>query len=63
MRKNEFENMLTGVINGDEESFEKLILMYEPLINSSSLVKGKLDEDLKQHILIQIALNISKFRI
>ena len=34
-----------------------------PMIEHNSYLYGRLDEDLKQYILIHIALNISKFKI
>ena len=32
-----------------------------PLIDNNSYLHGQLDEDLKQYILMHIAINISKF--
>lgn len=34
-----------------------------PMIEHNSYLYGRLDADLKQYILIHIALNISKFKI
>lgn len=37
--------------------------MYMPMINKYSMRNGQLDEDLRQYIMIHVALNISKFGI
>lgn len=64
MNKNEFKRILYGSIDGkNEEYFEKLIELYEPLIKKYSKINGAYDEDLHQFLLIQIALNILKFPI
>ena len=45
------------------EEFKTLFELYMPLIENNSYLYGRLDEDLKQYILMHIALNISKFKI
>lgn len=40
---------------------EVILKLYMPLIDSNSYLHGQLDEDLKQYILMHIAINISKF--
>ena len=42
---------------------EKIIDLYMPLIDKSSIVDGQFDEDCKQYILLQVALQIMKFKI
>lgn len=37
--------------------------LYMPLIDKSSIVDGQFDEDCKQYILLQVALQIMKFKI
>lgn len=61
MRKNEFEVMLKDAMTGSHEALEALLKLYAPLINKHCYINGVLDEDLRQYILIHIALNISKF--
>ena len=63
MKPEEFRKILQEAIEGSHESLEKLLKLYDPLISKYSWVNGKFDEDLKQYILIHIALNISKFSI
>ncbi|MEY8389797.1 helix-turn-helix domain-containing protein [Lachnospiraceae bacterium] len=63
MKPEEFRRILEDAIMGSHEALEKIFELYEPLINKYSRIGGKLDEDLRQYILIHIALNISKFTI
>lgn len=63
MSREEFRLMLMEAISGSHEALEKLLELYAPLINKHSRVNGQIDEDLRQYILIHIALNISKFTI
>ena len=58
MKPEEFRRILEETIAGSHEALERIFELYDPLINKHSWVNGKLDEDLKQYILIHIALNI-----
>ena len=59
----EFRRILQEATLDSHEALEKILELYDPLINKYSWVDDKIDEDLKQYILIHIALNISKFDI
>lgn len=61
MTKMDFEAVLRGAVSGSKEALETLLKLYEPLINKHCYINGKLDEDLRQYILIHIALNIGQF--
>ena len=61
MTKEEFRNVLTGAAAGTHSDLEVILQLYMPLIDSNSYLLGQLDEDLKQYILMHIAINISKF--
>lgn len=63
MSREEFRLTLMEAISGSHEALEKILELYAPLINKHSRVNGQIDEDLRQYILIHIALNISKFTI
>jgi len=63
MEQEEFKEILQRAIAGNHSDIEKLLKMYSPLINSSSFIRGKLDEDLRQYILLCIVKNLSKFII
>ena len=47
---------------GNHRDLETILELYMPMIEHNSYLYGRLDEDLKQYILIHIALNISKLR-
>lgn len=63
MKPEEFKKMLEGAVTGNHADIEALFELYMPLIENNSYLYGRLDEDLKQYILMHIALNISKFKI
>ena len=63
MTSNDFHFVLQADIAGEHKALEKIIEMYEPLINKYCFIDGEYDEDLRQYILIRIALKISKFNI
>ncbi len=63
MSKEEFRSILTGAVAGCHEDLEKILELYLPLIEKNSYLNGNLDEDLKQHLMIHIALQIGKFPI
>lgn len=63
MSRGEFRLTLMEAISGGHEALEKILELYAPMINKHSRVNGQVDEDLRQYILIHIALNISKFTI
>lgn len=63
MSKEEFHNVLTGAVMGCHEDVEQILELYMPLIDKHSYVNGRLDEDLKQYLMIHIALQIGKFPI
>ena len=58
-----FETVLKAAVSGDMAAIEKILKIYDPVITNSSLVKGKMDEDLKQEIILLILKNIKKFKI
>lgn len=62
MTSQEFAMILQGAVAGRHEDLEKIFDLYMPLINKHSIWNGQLDEDLRQYIMIHIALNISKFQ-
>lgn len=63
MNQKEFRRILQGAVAGSHEDLEELLQLYMPMINKYSYLNGQLDEDLRQYIMIHIALNISKFPI
>ena len=63
MKPEEFKKILEGAVAGNHAVIVTLFELYMPLIENNSYLYGRLDEDLKQYILMHIALNISKFKI
>lgn len=61
MESEEFRVILTQAISGNKDSIEKLIKLYEPMITKCSYIKGKIDQDLKQYLMLHIVKNIAKF--
>ena len=61
LSNNEFREILVRAQAGDNEAMTDILEMYMPLINKHSIVNGKLDEDLRQNILLQIVKSIKKF--
>lgn len=59
----DFEEILVKAVQGDTLSIEWIIRHYLPLINKRSVLNGRLDEDLRQHIEMQIFRKISKFKL
>lgn len=63
MTQEKFCRILQGAVAGSHEDLEEILRLYMPMINKYSYLDGQLDEDLRQYIMIHIALNISKFPI
>ena len=58
LSNNEFRDILVRAQAGDNEAMTDILEMYMPLINKHSFVNGKLDEDLRQNILLQIVKSV-----
>lgn len=63
MNTKDFSMMLASAISGNNEAMEKILELYAPLINSTAILYGKSDEDLRQYIILHIIKKISKFKI
>ena len=61
MNREKFHSVLSGAVAGRQEDLEQILELYMPLIDKNSYVNGRLDEDLKQYLMIHIALQIGKF--
>ena len=59
----EFHSILERAVAGDQGALEDIFKLYDPMIRRYSMLYGREDEDLRQYIMIRIALNISKFVI
>lgn len=63
MTKSEFAEILTRATEGDCAALDKIFELYMPLIDKHSVVGGRFDEDCKQYIMLQVALQIARFKI
>lgn len=63
MTEQDFYHLLQGAVASSHRHLELLLELYMPLINKYSYIDNVLDEDLRQYIMMHIALNISKFTI
>ena len=58
MTNEQFRELLIKAQAGDNETMTDILEMYMPLINKHSYVNGKLDEDLRQNIILEILKSI-----
>ena len=63
MADKEFRNTLIAAIRGDMDALADIVELYIPLITRYSCVDGKLEEDLRQEILLELCKSIRRFRI
>ena len=63
MTKSEFAEILTRATEGDHAALDKIFELYMPFIDKHSVVGGRFDEDCKQYIMFQVALQITRFKI
>lgn len=61
MNSTEFHAVLQKAIRRDRVGLEQLLILYKPLIDHASMVNGKLDEDLRQEILLHLVKAIPQF--
>lgn len=59
----EFRDVLSKATQGDKTAIEQLLILYKPMIDNASKVNKKLDEDLRQEILLKLFQAIPKFKI
>lgn len=63
MTRDEFHVTLSKAISGGQEALADIMEQYMPLINRYSYVDGKLDEDLRQDILLEVFRSIGRFKM
>ena len=63
MTNMEFRDVLSKAIQGDKTAIEQLLILYKPMIDNASKVNKKLDENLRQEILLKLFQAIPKFKI
>lgn len=63
MNTKNFETTIKRAIQGEETAIVEIMALYEPLINKYSRWSGKIDEDLKQYIILRILKSLKNFKI
>lgn len=63
MNNERFELILHAAVRGEKDALEELLELYMPLIDRYSYVEGRLDEDLRQYLLMHIVKQIRKFKL
>ena len=63
MTEKDFKKLIEDAKNGKIMAVEELLEMYEPLINKYSYINGRLDDDLKQFLMLHILKRLPKFQI
>ena len=61
VKNTEFADVIQKAIAGDRDSIERVIERYMPLINNQSIIDGKIDEDLRQYIILNIIKKLPGF--
>lgn len=57
-----YDDLITRAQCGDKLALEKLMLLYQPMIDRHSRIHGRIDEDLRQFIYLRILVNLKYFR-
>ena len=58
-----FRDLIIEAQKGNNEAMIEIIEMYMQVINKHSYIDGRIDEDLRQEILLKIIMNIGKFKV
>ena len=61
MESKRFSETLKLAVAGDSEAVLAILVQYMPLINKQSKIKGEIDEDLRQFIILRIVEQIPRF--
>ena len=61
MNSTEFHAVLKKAVAGDLVALEQLLILYKQLIDHASIVNGRLDEDLRQEIMLHLVKAIPQF--
>ena len=49
-----YDDLITRAQCGDKLALEKLLLLYQPMIDRHSRIHGRIDEDLRQFIYLSL---------
>ena len=62
MSNKELFNVIEKAVNGDTKSKFEILILFEPLINKESYIKGKFNQECKEYIEDRVFDNIEKFK-
>ena len=63
MKTKSFTELLQQATYGDMDAIDKILRLYEPLINHHCMISDKYDEDCRQYIMLNLVKRIAKFKI
>ena len=58
-----FKELIIEAQKGNNEAMTEIIEMYMQVVIKNSYIDGRIDEDLRQEILLKIITNIGKFKV
>ena len=58
-----FKELIIEAQKWNNEAMTEIIEMYMQVVNKHSYIDGRIDEDLRQEILLKIIMNIGKFKV
>jgi len=61
MERRKFSEVLRAAVAGEPLAVEAILAKYMPLFNSRSKIDDRLDEDLRQYIIMRVIMEIPKF--
>ena len=61
MESRKLSEVLRAAVAEEPDAMEAIIAKYMPLVNRHSTIGGKLDEDMRQYILMRVVMQIPRF--
>ncbi len=62
VNNNELFEIIEKAVNGDTKAKFEILILFEPLINSESYIKGKFNQECKDYIEDKLFESIEKFK-
>ena len=63
MESKNISEVLRKAVAGESDAIETILYLFMPLIKRHSMFDGKYDEDMEQHIIMSVVIQISKFNL
>lgn len=58
----QFEQLFERAMSDDRQALEDILLLVEPIISRNSVINGRIDEDLRQQIILRILVEQKKWK-